>query len=163
VDISNWRITHGDQNFVLPKNTIILKNQKVSYSPKITKFTDAESLDFALYNAGADLIFDYEANTVHKKVSAKSFKTKLSSAKDTELVTEYTSGLSANLNENNNSVGESLTARATASLPQGYNKNFFAYGLGLVLLLGVSSSSVYLLRKGQRSGSRDDDFEVFDE
>ncbi|HEY4478102.1 MAG TPA: hypothetical protein VJB09_02405, partial [Candidatus Paceibacterota bacterium] len=159
VDVSLWRIVYQGQSFVLPKNTVILKNQKVSYSPRVTNFVYSESKDFLLYNANSDLVFDYkETNTPKsqtKVILAKS-GSKTSSI-NTTATTVDTSGL------NNEVTGDSLSARGYASLPKGYKKNLFLYGSGLFLLLSISGWGVYLLRRSKGLRREDDDFEIVDE
>ncbi len=159
VDISLWRIVYNGQSFVLPKNTIILKNQKVSYSPRVTNFVYSESKDFLFYNANSDLVFDYkEANTPKSqtKVSLAKSGSKTSSI-NTIATTVDTSGL------NDGVTGDSLSARGYASLPKGYNKNLFVYGSGLFLLLSISGWGVYLLRRSKGLRREDGDFEIVDE
>lgn len=161
VDVSLWRIVYGNQYFVLPKNTIILKNQKVSYSPKVTNFTYSESKDFMLYNANSDLIFDYEGNT-KPNPNTKTITSK-PSAKSSNIAASLSRGEEISGREDyGNFTNENLSARASTSLPKGYNRSSFIYGFGLLILLGVSGSSVFLLRRSKRLG-KEDDFEVFDE
>ena len=159
IDVSLWRIVHQGQSFILPKNTIILKNQKVSYSPRVTNFIYSDSKDFLLYNANSDLVFDYKEDKTPKsqtKVILAKSGSKTSSINTTATIVD-TYGL------NDDVTADSLSARGYASLPEGYDKNLFVYGSGLLLLLGVSGSSVYFLRRSKRSSRENDDFEIVDE
>jgi hypothetical protein len=162
VNISGWQISYENQFFVLPKNTIIQKNQKISYSPKATKFNYTESKDFALYNSNSELIFKYQPKTSVKKNNSTTNEFRTNATNFSSPSNKEISSLSGDLDKVYDLTGDDLTARGYAGLPRGYDKGPYVYGFGLLALLSISGSGVYFLRRSKRF-KQEGDFEVFDE
>ncbi|MFM7088116.1 MAG: lamin tail domain-containing protein [Candidatus Paceibacterota bacterium] len=161
VDVSGWRLVHGNEVFTLPKNTFLPAGKKVTFSPNITQFHFNNVDSVLLYNKNKDMVFD-SASLSPKKVAVSSSVTRpvnispsvATYARKVNDVTDLTSEKMQQSNINS----EDLLAK-----PKEYNMNALKIALILILLILCGSILVYLIRKNSRKINQNTNFEILDE
>lgn len=157
VDISKWKLIYNGQLFILPRNTTLLKNQKLALGPRVTGFTYASHQEIGLFNTSGDLVSSFNIKPQTSDVQIASISPVKRTIENVANDTPETAQLSyvdlTVLPDYN--LARASSAQATLGKWKFY--------LMLVLLLAIAVMIVYFLRKKGLPDDPEEDFEILDE
>lgn len=129
VDVSGWAIATTSKNFIFPKNTIFLKNNKIRLSQKVTSFESEDLKYFIIQNKRGDIVATYPSKKINTMSSSNNVSVNSDSvAKDNDVI---------NLND----LG------ASASDYNQISGKYTYFLLLIVILLGVISFILFKKKK----------------
>ncbi|MES2416076.1 MAG: lamin tail domain-containing protein [Patescibacteria group bacterium] len=155
VDISKWSLQSDAKSFVFSKNTILQSKSKMKVSSHITNFTTLDSNSLRLVSSTSEVVYDY--------VTSKFSKTRAVSYKPINTVNKTENVKDLNVNETINP--EDLTSSAiNTNFSNNYKNSIFIVSIFIILLI-ISISIVYFLRKRVHSDKNKEvsDFEILAE
>lgn len=164
IDISNWTIRANRKTFFLPRNSIVMSKKQMTISGKITGLTYGDQNDLKLYSSTGELAFDYNHRYSPTRTSTKN--TNQGGQIQAKNVTEEKIMLAnAETNPADQISSDNLLANAlkTDSSGEGPTKNSYLFLIPLILLLALSGTAVYFIRKKKAIRVEEDDFEILDE
>lgn len=161
VDISGWKLLHGMESFVLPRNTFLPAGKKVTFSPNVTQFNFNNADSIILYNKNGNPVFDSASlrpkNAVNSDTYVSSQKKTLSSLALAESADDVVDLTGEKLKITN------LDSQDLLAKPQTQNQYVLKTLLILSLILLIGSVLVYFVRKSRRANTQAVDFEIIDE
>jgi hypothetical protein len=166
IDISRWMLSSLSKNFILPRNTNIASNSKMILSSKITNFTIEDEKNLKLLTPTGNVVYSYDTILPNEQVvslnnikDAVVYKPKLESIRLVDIKKE----IPVSAEEDSVDIVESDLEASALESAAGHESNSYLFFIGFIILLVVSSISVYLIRRKKVVYKDGDDFEIIDE
>lgn len=141
VTISNWVITAGIHNFVLPEGMTLLPGKKIKLSPKITGFSSEDIQSVSIMNISKEIIAKYPIEIKKlipkNKTFNKSTNTNLNASNNLKVDSLFKDSQVINLND---------LAASAAGTETKIPSSTYAI-VGLIIIIGIGIVSFLLMKR----------------